>query len=103
MATSDLPSDLPFTPSYETCNDGVTLICPIELTIYGYRPQLGATITFAVIFSICFLAQFGLAFRLNNYGFPTWILIGIGLEVTGWYARMALNFDPWSWDAMVAR
>lgn len=88
-------------PSYQTCNS-VSPLCPLEATIYAYRPNLGGAVIFVALFFLCLVGNFVLAFRMKNYGFSVWILIGIALEVLGYGARIVLWDNPWEYGAMVA-
>lgn len=105
--SNQIPSNLTelipdgYSPSYDTC-DGVSLLCPIEATIYGYRPTLGPNILFAIIHTIAFFVQGYLGYRMKGYAFSAWLMIGIGLEMVGWYARIALYTNVWNFDSMAA-
>ncbi|USW48415.1 Putative RTA-like protein [Septoria linicola] len=95
----DLPAG--FTPSYDTCS-GVSQLCPVQASIYGYRPALGPNVLFAALHTILFVVHLFLGFRMKGYALPTWLTMGIGLQMVGWYARVALYQDVWNFDAMAA-
>ena len=99
MSEQGLPEG--FIPSYDTCS-GVSQICPVEASIYGYRPALGPNALFAAIHTILFFVQLFLGYRMKGYAFPTWLIIGIGLQMVGWYSRIALYEDVWNFNAMAA-
>lgn len=98
MSTS---AEQPFIPSYDTCDD-VSDLCPIEATLYGHRPNLGAAIFFALLFTVCFLAQLAFAFRMRGWAFSIWILIGLAFEMTGYFARISLWQNAWNFASMAS-
>ncbi|GAB7357863.1 hypothetical protein MBLNU230_g0034t1 [Neophaeotheca triangularis] len=100
MAQPQPPSPT-WQPSYSNC-DGVSALCPLDRTIYAYRPNLGGAVFFLIMFTLPLIVNFVLAFKMKNYGFSSWLLIGIALEVLGYGARVALWDNPWDYSAMVA-
>ena len=57
----------------------VNSTCPVEATIYGYYPSLGANAFFLAIFAICFIWQIiaGITWRTWTY------MIAMGLGCAG--------------------
>jgi hypothetical protein len=84
----------PFYPSYNSCNE-VSPICPIEATLYGYRPTLGATALFAAIFAINLVVTLGLMVRSRLWSFQAWLSVGLIFEVIGYAGRLMMHQDPW--------
>jgi hypothetical protein len=72
------------------------------LTYFRYRPNLGPTILFSVIFTICVILQVAFGLRMKGYAFLVWMFFGVALECTGWWARVALWQDAWNYAAMIA-
>lgn len=72
------------------------------LTSCRYRPNLGPTILFSVIFTICVILQVAFGLRMKGYAFLAWMFFGVALECTGWWARVALWQDVWNYAAMIA-
>ncbi|KAL8869413.1 MAG: hypothetical protein Q9174_004289 [Haloplaca sp. 1 TL-2023] len=69
--------------------------CPVDATIYGYAPNLGANVFFAVIFGICLIAQL-----YQNIKYRTWtylVAMGFGCvgEVVGYAGRIIMHDNPW--------
>ena len=79
---------------YEDCTN-ITANCPVEATIYGYYPSLGANAFFAAIFAVCLIANsyFGLRHRTWTYLIALWF--GCLGEVIGYAGRIILNDNPW--------
>lgn len=85
----------PFYPTYNTCNDGVTEFCPIEATLYGYTPTLGATVLFVIIFAINLIITLCLMVYSRLWSFQAWLSVGLIFEVIGYAGRLMMNQDPW--------
>ena len=75
--------------------DGVSPICPIEATLYGYRPTLGATALFAAIFAVNLVITLGLMVRSRLWSFQAWLSVGLIFEVIGYAGRLMMHQDPW--------
>lgn len=54
----------------------ISLDCPLDATIYGYYPNLGANVFFAVIFGILAVAHFALGLRYRCWAFM--VALGVG-------------------------
>lgn len=39
---------------------------------------------------------------MKGYAFLAWMFFGVALEATGWWARVVLWQDVWSYGAMIA-
>lgn len=76
----------------------VTPQCPVELTTYGYRPNLGGNITLLVIFGLCALAQLFLGVRAKLRAFTFAVTVGCATEAVGYGGRLMMNDNPWSSD-----
>ena len=74
MATNSTP---PIINEYTTqnCTD-ISPLCPVDQTIYGYYPNLGANVFFLVVFSITCIANviFGIRYKTWTY----MIALGLG-------------------------
>ena len=87
-------SEEPFRPSYNSC-DEVTLACPIEATLYGYRPTLGATALFAAIFALNLIVTLVFMVRSRLWSFQAWLSVGLIFEIIGYAGRLMVYQDPW--------
>lgn len=96
----------------------VTPQCPVEGTIYGYKPDFAATIAFCAIFGLCSLVHFIQMIRWRLWSFGIAVLLGSSTEVigtqihphksglssnlkeltqkTGYIGRILLNKNPYS-------
>jgi hypothetical protein len=62
---------------------------------YGYRPNLGLSVAFVVIFALISIAH---GFQMWRYRTPWMIffVVGSGLEALGWIARVAGHYCSYS-------
>ena len=81
--------------SRRTCTE-ITPQCPVELTLYGYYPQLGPNAFFVGIFGLCFVAQLVMGSLRRTWTF----LLALGFatigETLGYAGRVMMNDNPWS-------
>lgn len=87
-------SEKPFQPSYSSCNE-VSTACPIEATLYGYRPTLGATALFAAIFALNLVITLVFMVRSRLWSFQAWLSVGLIFEIIGYAGRLMMYQDPW--------
>jgi hypothetical protein len=69
--------------------------CPIEYSIYGYRPQLPFSITLIALYSICLLVQVFLGIRYKKWGFMIAMILGCVDEILGYVGRILYWINPW--------
>ncbi|KAF5024458.1 hypothetical protein F66182_3467 [Fusarium sp. NRRL 66182] len=75
--------------------------CPIEWSLYGYRPSLAANIVFVVLFSLIGFAHAYLGFRWKSWGFMTGMLLGCISEVIGYAGRIMMWYNPFSFNGFM--
>ncbi|KAL8956526.1 MAG: hypothetical protein Q9193_005978 [Seirophora villosa] len=80
---------------YDDCTR-VTDSCPIEATIYAYRPNLGANIFFLIVFAACGILQLFQGLKWKTWTFMIAMTLGCLTEVIGYAGRLILNHNPWS-------
>ncbi|KAI1738412.1 parasitic phase-specific protein PSP-1 [Xylaria scruposa] len=71
-------------------------LCPIEYSIFQYRPSLAANITFLVLQFILMLIHLGLGLRLGNWWFSGSVVAGCVSNVVGYGGRILLWQNPFS-------
>ncbi|KAF2858952.1 RTA1-domain-containing protein [Piedraia hortae CBS 480.64] len=75
----------------------VTPQCPVEATVYGYRPNLGGNAFFLAIFAICTVVQIVLALKYRaRRSFSVVMAIGTAGEAIGYAGRVMMHSNPWS-------
>jgi hypothetical protein len=70
--------------------------CPVEWSLYGYRPSLAANASFLAIFLLIGLVHGYLGYRWRSWGFMTGMLLGCVSEVVGYGGRIMLYNNPFS-------
>ncbi|KAI2149589.1 Envelope glycoprotein gp160 [Ophidiomyces ophidiicola] len=81
---------------------GCTLeTCPVENSLFGYRPSLAANVAFLVLFGMCALVQVVELVRWRRYSFSVLIIFGGICEVIGYAGRIMLYKNPFSQDGFL--
>jgi hypothetical protein len=70
--------------------------CPIELSVYGYRPSIAASSTLIALYAICMAIQAVLGFRYKKWGFMSAMLLGCLDEILGYVGRILYWQNPWA-------
>jgi hypothetical protein len=76
-------------------------ICPVEMTVYGYRPSLAANITFLVLFVISAALHTYLGWRWKTWFFTSCMILGAVNAVVGYVGRIAMYYNPFSFTAFM--
>jgi len=69
---------------YYSCKE-VTPYCPVEATTLGYRPNLGISIFFAVMFGLSAVTTLYFGIKKKTWGYMGFIAAGCALEMAGKY------------------
>lgn len=77
--------------------------CPIEWSLYQYRPSLAANVTFVVLFTILGLVHLFQGIRWKSWGFMAGMLMGCAAEVTGYIGRALLYENPFAYVAFMVQ
>ncbi|RFU73559.1 rta1 like family [Trichoderma arundinaceum] len=75
--------------------------CPVEWSIYGFRPSLPANAVFAALFGIVGVAHLYFGFRWRSWGFTIPMLIGCVTEIIGYVGRILLWDNPFSFNGFM--
>ncbi|KAE8402050.1 RTA1 like protein-domain-containing protein [Aspergillus pseudonomiae] len=84
--------------SYKTCTE-VTPLCPVEATTYGYYPNYGGNIFFAVFYGLCGVFQLGFGIYFRSWTLMVALVVGTLLEMAGYIGRVLMNKNPWDGGA----
>ncbi|KAK8038716.1 hypothetical protein PG993_007127 [Apiospora rasikravindrae] len=76
-------------------------ICPIEITVYGYRPSLAANFTFLSLYLISAAIHLYLGIRWKTWFFMHCMLVGALNATIGYAARIALYYHPFNFTAFI--
>ncbi|KAF7553135.1 hypothetical protein G7Z17_g3864 [Cylindrodendrum hubeiense] len=70
--------------------------CPIEYTVYGYRPNLFVNGFFAIFFGICIGVHIWLGIRFRTKGYTIALTIGCLALVLGYLGRIGIYLQPFN-------
>ncbi|KAL4926414.1 RTA1 domain-containing protein [Aspergillus undulatus] len=84
--------------SYDTCFR-VSPLCPVEATTYGYYPNFGGNVFFAVWFGLLGLIQLGVGVYYRSWTIMIALAVGALMELAGYIGRILMNDNPWNSDA----
>lgn len=70
--------------------------CPIELSVYGYRPSIPASSVLIALYAICMAIQAVLGYRYKKWGFMAAMLLGCLDEILGYVGRILYWQNPWA-------
>ncbi|KAK5957297.1 hypothetical protein OHC33_001669 [Knufia fluminis] len=70
-------------------------VCPVELSVYGYRPTLPGSIALIALYGLCALTQIVLGWRYKTWGFMVAMLFGCADEILGYVGRILYYQNPW--------
>ncbi|KAK0391376.1 hypothetical protein NLU13_0877 [Sarocladium strictum] len=79
--------------SYRECTE-VSEFCPVEATVLGYTPNLGASVFFAVVFGTLLSASVFLAARKRTWSYSAGLTCGLLLETAGYLQICAIILGP---------
>ncbi|KAJ3472240.1 hypothetical protein NLG97_g11160 [Lecanicillium saksenae] len=71
--------------------------CPVEWSMFGYKPSFAANVAFLVLFAVIGLAHTYLGFRWRSWGFMAGIWLGCIAEILGYVGRIMMSHDPFSY------
>lgn len=84
--------------SFETCAQ-VSVNCPVEATLFGYRPDLAANAVLVALFSACCLINIILGIRWKWWSYLIALSSGCALETIGYVGRILLHRNPYDTTA----
>lgn len=78
----------------ECLNVDPSIGCPVEASIYGYYPSLGANYFFLVIFAICLILNLVAGIRWRTWTYMIALGFGCFGEAIGYVGRIMLHHNP---------
>ncbi|OJD17582.1 hypothetical protein AJ78_02333 [Emergomyces pasteurianus Ep9510] len=82
---------------YSDCTE-ISPDCPLEATIYGYRPNPVVNLICLIVFGVLFFVAVWQTFRHKTYSFGVAMTLGCLGEAIGYGGRLMLNRNPWNSD-----
>ncbi|KAL6711495.1 hypothetical protein ACN47E_004429 [Coniothyrium glycines] len=74
----------------------VSAECPVNATLYGYRPNMGANAFLCAVFGICFIATLVIGIMTKTWTYTLALGIGTFLECAGYVGRVMMHSNPWT-------
>jgi hypothetical protein len=74
----------------------VSVRCPVEDSIYGYYPSLGASGFFLAFFAIAGFVNLGLGWRYRTWTYMIAMCLGCLAQVLGYAGRILLHSNPFN-------
>lgn len=71
-------------------------VCPIELSVYGYRPSLPFSAALLALYGLAIAVHVFLGVRYKKWGFMTAMVLGCVTEMIGYAGRILYNQNPWA-------
>ena len=72
----------------------VSTFCPVEATVYGYYPNLGANVFFCASFAGFTVAQLVFGIRYKTWTWMIATVVGCAMESIGYGGRIMMNRNP---------
>lgn len=76
----------------------VTPECPVELTTYGYYPNLTVNAFFVALFGLLCISQIGLGSFRRTWTYMLAMVLATFGEAVGYGGRLMMNKNPWDSD-----
>lgn len=89
-----LPDGATFAAGGENPNCTVEA-CPIEFSVYGYRPTLPGSAALIALYGICMIVQIVLGIRYKTWWFMGAMVLGCIDEILGYAGRILYYQNPW--------
>jgi hypothetical protein len=106
---SNLPPDLPpgaprpppnivvFGPGANCTLD----ICPVQISVYGYRPSLAANITFIALYTLASAIHVYLGIKWKTWWFMGCMIAGAVNAIIGYVGRVMMYYNPFYFPAFM--
>lgn len=98
MADPRLP---PYINTFGPDGNCTLALCPIEYSVYRYRPSLAANITFLVLYVLSGPIHLYLGLRWKTWFFMGAMLLGALNAVIGYAGRIMMWYNPFSFTAFM--
>ena len=80
--------------SMRDCTE-VSDFCPVEATVLGYVPNLGASVFFTIVFGSLLSASIVFAIWKRTWTYSAGLTCGLVLETAGYIGRILLHHNVW--------
>jgi hypothetical protein len=105
MSRANLPPGVMRPPPYAVVfgpRANCTLdICPVEISVYGYRPSLAANIVFIALYAVAAAIHLYLGIRWKQWWYMGCMLVGAVNAIIGYAGRVMMYYNPFSFAAFM--
>lgn len=78
-------------------------LCPVDWTVYEYRPNLGVNVMFIALFTLALAVHVFLGIRWRSFSFMAFMIVGCLFSVVGYIGRVILWTNPWSFGGFMVQ
>ena len=104
MSSSDpsgFPSRSPYMVYFGPQANCTLDLCPVEYSVYGYRPSLAANISFIALNALAAVVHVYLGFRWKQWWFMGCMLVGVVNAIIGYVGRVMMYYNPFSFASFM--
>ncbi|KAI0385579.1 RTA1 like protein-domain-containing protein [Hypomontagnella monticulosa] len=101
MSTGLPPGVPPYVKVFGPGGNCTLDICPVEISVYGYRPSLAANVTFLCLYVISASIHIYLGVRWRTWFFMGCMVLGAVNAVLGYAGRIAMYYNPFNFAAFM--
>ncbi|KAM5345855.1 hypothetical protein ACJ41O_011716 [Fusarium nematophilum] len=76
-------------------------LCPIEWSVYQYRPSLPSNIVFIILYALAMGIHIFLGIRWRSWFYMTFMILGCFFEIIGYIGRILLYSNPFSFPGFM--
>ncbi|KAK4215380.1 sphingoid long-chain base transporter RSB1 [Rhypophila decipiens] len=76
-------------------------ICPLQFSVYGYRPSLAANISLIALYAVAAVIHIYLGFRWKQWWFMACMLLGAANAIIGYIGRVMMHYNPFNFAAFM--
>ncbi|GFP54657.1 efflux pump himE [Trichoderma asperellum] len=76
-------------------------LCPIEYSVYKYRPSVPANAIFVALFGVSIVGHVILGIRWRQWNFMALMIVGCLVEIGGYAGRLILYNNPFSFGGFM--
>lgn len=76
-------------------------ICPIEASLYGYRPSMAASVSFIVLYALAACIHIYLGLRWKKWFFMTCMVLGCLNAIAGYVGRIIMYNNPFDFSGFM--
>ena len=85
---------------YENCTS-ISPECPVEETVYGYYPSLGANAWGTAFFGVCCIVNLFLGWRYKTWTYMIAMCLATATSCAGYAGRVLMHDNPWDDSAFM--